>query len=182
MDTTSFSQKVAPYAVKAGNALNMDPAFIMAQWLYETGNGTNLGARKYNNLAGIKNGSVLSAGEYNPADSIHAGYTSLSAFTNDYIRTMSLGSYKTVRAAAAPGSNPLSQYMAINKSPWAEVDYSFSGWMKYYNESAKVLGEKNYSLENIGDIFNVNSDGILKILKEKWWLVAGALVLIAVLK
>lgn len=38
-------------------------------------------------------------------------------------------------------------------------------------------------ISGLPDLMNqVNTDGILKILKEKWWLVAGALVLVAVLK
>lgn len=183
MDTLTPTQKWAPYALRAGKELNMDPAFILSQWLYETGNGTNLGSTKYNNLAGIKSSPNVSKGIFDPSDSIHAGYSSLSAFTDDYVRVMKLGYYKDVRATATAGSNPISQLMAINKSPWAEADYSTTSWMKFYNQAAKVLGEKDYSLETNGsDILNVNTDGILTILKEKWWIVAGALVIIAVLK
>lgn len=176
-----------PYAKTAAANLGIDPAFVLAQWLYETGGGTNLGSTKYNNLAGLKSAPDSSKGIFDPPDSIHAGYLGLSDFTRDYIRVMKLPYYKDVLEAAKPGGNTASALEALNKSPYSEADYSKSGFMKYYNQAAEMLGIKNISLnlETLigGDLMaGINADGILKLLKENWWLVAGALVVLAVLK
>lgn len=189
MDTLTPAQKWAPYAYNAGKQLGIDPAFVLAQWLYETGGGKNLGSKKYNNLAGIKSSPNASKGIYDPSDSIHAGYTSLSAFTQDYVRVMNLGYYKDFLKTAKSG-NVNTSLSALNASPWAEADYNKSGFLKYYNEAAKTMGSKTYSaidldLESLSgaNILNgVNTDGIIGFLKEKWWIVAGALVVIAIMK
>lgn len=189
MDTLTPAQKWAPYAYSAGNQLGIDPAFILAQWLYETGNGTNLGSTKYNNLAGIKSSPNASKGIFDPADSQHAGYTSLSAFTQDYVKVMNLGYYRDFLSTAKKG-NVSTSLSALNASPWSEADYNTSGFMKYYNQAAQVVGSKTYTgigidLESLtnGDLLgNVNTDNIITFLKEKWWLIAGALVIIAILK
>lgn len=188
MDSTlTPSQKWAPYAYSAGTQLGIDPAFVLAQWLYETGNGTNLGSKKYNNLAGIKSSPNAAKGIFDPSDSIHAGYTSLSAFTQDYVRVMNLSYYRDFLKTSRSTSDPMTMLKSMNASPWAEADYNTSGFMKYYNEAAKVMGSKSYSgidLRNIGGnlLNNVNTDSILSILKDKWWMIAAGLVIIAILK
>jgi hypothetical protein len=186
VDTLSPAQKWAPYAYSAGKQLGIDPAFVLAQWLYETGNGTNLGSTKYNNLAGLKNGSTLSSGEYDPADSIHAGYSSLSAFTSDYVRMMNQSNMKSFMSVATSGADISTVLSAFDASPYAVGNYNKSGFMNYYKQATKVVGNasaNNYSTDAITDLLDgVNTDGILKILKDKWWIVAAALVLIAILK
>jgi hypothetical protein len=185
MDTLTPAQKWAPYAYNAGKQLGIDPAFVLAQWLYETGNGTNLGSTKYNNLAGIKSSPNAAKGIYNPSDSQHAGYTSLSAFTQDYVKVMNLGYYRDFLSVAKKGSVS-SSLSALNASPWSEADYNTMGFMKYYNQAAKVVGGNampGLDFDIGGDILNgVNTDNILNFLKTKWWLIAGALVIIAVVK
>ncbi len=187
MDTLTPAQKWAPYALSAGTQLKYDPAFILATWLYETGNGTNTGT-KYNNLAGIKRKADPSKGIFDPTDSIHAGYTSLSAFTQDYIRVANQSNMRDFLSAARSSNDPATLLKAWDASPWAESNYDKSGFLSYYNQAAKVLGTGLYSpfdLSNVfgGDILGgINTDGIITFLKEKWWLVAGGLVIIAIVK
>lgn len=189
MDTLSPAQKWAPYAYSAGKQLGIDPAFVLAQWLYETGNGTNLGSTKYNNLAGIKSAANASKGIFDPSDSQHAGYTSLSAFTTDYVRVMNLGYYRDFLGIAKK-ADVTTSLSALNASPWSEADYNKTGFMKYYNQAASAVGSSKVSgfgidLESLagGDLLdNVNTDNIMSFMKEKWWLIAAALVVIAVLR
>ena len=183
MDTSKPYVMWIPYAQSAGKQLGIDPAFVMAQWLYETGGGTNLGSTKYNNLAGIKSSPNASKGIFDPSDSIHAGYTSLDAFTRDYVRVMSLGYYRDFLATAKSG-NASASLAALNASPWSEADYNKSGFMKYYNEASGLMGSGGSTGGfDFGDLFGSGgTDGILAFLKEKWWLVVGALVVIAILK
>lgn len=134
-----FQKKIAPYAVRAGKVLGMDSNVIMAQWLYETGDGTNTGT-KYNNLAGIKLTPNSVKGAYKTPDSIHAAYTNLDAFTNDYIRVMSLSYYDNIRAVAKPGVNPVVAKKVIDASPYAVADYNETGFVRYYNAARKIIG------------------------------------------
>lgn len=195
MDSTlTPAQKWAPYALSAGNRLGIDPSFVLAQWLYETGNGTNLGATKYNNLAGIKSAPNSGKGIYDPSDSIHAGYTSLKAFTDDYVRVMQLDYYKNVMSTAKAGTSPLVSLSALNLSPWAEADYNTSGFLNYYNQAASVMGSKSdfTAVDTVKDavssfgsslgIGSIDGDGITDFFKTNWWLIAIGLVLIAVIR
>jgi Muramidase (flagellum-specific) len=186
MGSLTPAQAWAPYAQAAGNALNMNAADILAQWLYETGNGTNLGSTKYNNLAGIKYTKNSVSGAFQPSDSQHAGYANLDAFVSDYIRVMKSSNYDQVRKSTSASSF----LSAINASPWSVADYNASGFMGYYKQATAALGQVPVSSIGIGldslpgsDILNgINGDGILSFLKEKWWMVAGALVIIAVIR
>jgi len=135
----SFADKIAPYAKKAAASLGMDPAVIMAQWLYETGNGSNTGT-KYNNWAGIKLTKNSAAGAYQPADSIHAGYKTPDAFVADYVRVMKLSYYNNVRKVAAPGADPMAAKAAIDASPYATQNYNAEGWLRYFNQAKGILG------------------------------------------
>ncbi len=52
-------------------------------------------------------------------------------------------------------------------------------------KDGKPIDPLNFNLYSLigGDLLNgVNTDGILSFLKEKWWLIAGALVVISILK
>lgn len=189
MNTLSPVEKWAPYAYNAGQQLGIDPAFILAQWLYETGNGTNLGSTKYNNLAGLKNGSVLSPGEYDPSDSIHAGYSSLSAFTQDYVRMLRQNNMKSFMSVAQSRADTSTLLSAWDATPYAVGNYNKTGFMNYYKQAAAVVGGKTggigFDLESLtgGDLLeSIKTDNILAFLKEKWWLVAGALVVIAIVR
>lgn len=136
---TAFRAKIAPYAKKAAELLKMDPAVIMAQWLYETGDGSNTGT-KFNNLAGVKlTGSSVSEA-YAVPESIHAAYPTLDAFVKDYVRVLNLSYYKDVRAIAKPGVNPITAKNAIDASPYAVTNYNESGWINFYNAAVKILG------------------------------------------
>lgn len=184
MDTLTPAQKWAPYALSAGKQLGIDPAFVLAQWLYETGGGTNLGSTKYNNLAGIKSAPNAAKGIYDPSDSIHAGYNSLSAFKDDYVRVMNLRYYDNFRSTALPGSSPLVSLAAMNASPWAEADYNTQGFLKYYNQAAGIMGtSSNFSTDGLLDSFsNIDTDAMLEVIKKNWWLIGAALILIAIVK
>ena len=139
---TAFRSKIAPYAVKAGKLLGMDPAVIMTQWLYETGDGSNTGT-KYNNLAGVKHTGSSIPEAYTVPSSIHAAYPNLDAFVKDYVRVLNLSYYKGIRAIAKPGVDPVVAKRAIDASPYAVTDYNQSGWINYYQGAIKALGSIN---------------------------------------
>lgn len=135
----AFRNKIAPYAKKAAAALGMDASVIMAQWLYETGDGTNTGT-KYNNLAGVKHTGSSTPAAFTVPNSIHAAYPTLDDFVTDYVRVLKLGYYKNVRAVAKPGVNPVVAKKAIDASPYAVADYNEAGFVNFYNIAKKILG------------------------------------------
>jgi hypothetical protein len=137
---TAFQKKIAPYAVQAGKLLGMDPNVIMTQWLYETNDGTNVGSRLYNNLAGIKHTGSSTPAAYTVGDSIHAAYPTLSDFVNDYVRVLKLSYYNEIRAIAKPGVDPIVAKNVIDKSPYAVTNYNQEGWLRFFNQAKAVLG------------------------------------------
>lgn len=139
---TDFYTANAPYAVAAGKSLKMDPAAILAQWAYESGEGTNPGS-KYFNLAGINitKNSVSGAYAMPNTKNNYAAYPNLSTFTQDYIRVMSSKSYSGIRAAAKPGAtDPAAVARQISASPYSTEDYSTPGYVRLYNKAVKVVG------------------------------------------
>ncbi len=74
---TSFTNAWAPYAVQAGNALNVSPQIIIDQWGAESGYGTNSGAAN-NNVAGIMV----------PGTTTQASYSSPASFVTAYVNTI----------------------------------------------------------------------------------------------
>lgn len=73
-----FLLDVYPYAIKAGQSLNVDPAFIATHWAHESGYGSNKGF-KNNNLAG------LYAYDSSPYGLIGKSYDSMDSFVGDYV-------------------------------------------------------------------------------------------------
>jgi flagellum-specific peptidoglycan hydrolase FlgJ len=128
---SAYAAKMAPFAARAAAALNMPKEVILAQWSIESGNGTSDHAKKFNNHAGIKVPVSRKFYGYRRQGTAFAGYSSLDAFTNDYISNMSLSFYKNVRGQSTIEGTA----KALAKSPWDEGHYGGSGQTLF-----KVLG------------------------------------------
>ncbi len=169
---SGFLDRIQPYAKNAAEQLGIDVNFIMAQWAYETANGTNLGSRKYNNLAGIKYSpsGAGSIGKYQPSDSAHAGYDTLNDFVSDYVRVMKLSYYKDVISTATGENNLDNAILAINKSPYAVQDYNISGFKRYYEQAKTITG----TVGSVGKDIKAEFDKIIEENDTKKLVAVGA--------
>lgn len=121
--TQAYREKMRPYAQRAGQALNMQADAILTQWENESGSGTSDHARKYNNHAGIKVPTQRKFYGYKREGTPFAGYSSLDAFTQDYISNMSIGYYKNVRGQPTVEAT----LRALGDSPWDAGHYVLNG-------------------------------------------------------
>lgn len=104
----------------------LDPYIILSFWHWETGGGTNRGATDLNNLGGIKFVDQKRKYGINATQSgMYANYNSLNEFAKDYARILKLGYYKDVLTSGMTKGYE-DDVVSINKSPYAEADYSVS--------------------------------------------------------
>lgn len=130
-EQNAYKQKMSQYAQQASAALNMPASVILAQWAWETGYGMSELSRNANNHAGIKvprQRQSLRSGTYTIGSNVYSAYSSISAFTQDYILNMRASMYAPVLAASSVEDT----LTALGASPWAESPYRDSqgraGW------------------------------------------------------
>jgi hypothetical protein len=119
----AYEAKMKPYAQRAATALKMPYEAVITQWSVESGDGTSDLARLHNNHAGIKVPSSRKFYGSSIPGSPFAHYSSLDAFTNDYISNMSLKYYNDVRAAGSVEDT----FRALAASPWDAGHYTDKG-------------------------------------------------------
>ena len=145
MSYKEFYDKFYPYAKVSASKINgvgtEEADMILAFWYWETGRGTNLGTKQFNNLAGInynkswKNPLQLKAspsGEY-------AVYSNLSNFAEDYARVLNLNMYSKVREAFKTAGFD-DDVASISASPYSTADYDAPTVIKAANEFRKLSG------------------------------------------
>lgn len=139
MTSKDFYLKYAPVAKKVSEYLGgaIPAETILAAMSWETNYGANRGAQTLNNLAGIKySDSAAKLGA--TKDGMYAKYPTLDAFAQDFARVLKLGYYDGIRAAGkTPGYED--DFVAWNKSPYAEHDYSVPEMLRRVGEISQVI-------------------------------------------
>jgi flagellum-specific peptidoglycan hydrolase FlgJ len=118
---------VLAWAQKAAAGTGLPVSAVLTQWGWETGTGTSQFSRE-NNQAGIK--FTGAPGSYQADPNGTAGYTSMQAFVDDYVRVVKLGYYAQVRAAAPNG--PEAVLAAWAGTPYAEDPNYSPGLLGYW--------------------------------------------------
>lgn len=143
MTYKEFYDKYYQYAKISADLItgNTPVESVLAFWYFETGKGTNLGTKQFNNLAGINyNRSWKNPLQVKPSPSgEYAVYANLSDFAKDYARVMNLGYYTGVRTAFAT-PNIEDDVRAISASPYSVADYDFNATVEYIRQFAKLSG------------------------------------------
>jgi uncharacterized FlgJ-related protein len=128
-----------PYAKKVEQAVGLPAPLVVAWWSWETGHGTNRGAKELNNHGGIK--WIDGRSPYQSHESgMYAAYKSLDDFTKDYIRILNINGhgYPEVRDVAGESWEKITQDM--NESAYAEADYNIPKIMERAKAAAKLSG------------------------------------------
>jgi flagellum-specific peptidoglycan hydrolase FlgJ len=154
----AYLQAILPHAHTAAAKLGVSAMYaplIWAWWSWETDFGTNQSS-KANNHAGIKknsNGSQFDAGQY-------AGYHSITAFANDWVRILSLGAYgyPEIVAAMRAGKSYEEVTRLHNASSWSEADYNVATIV----QRAKVAGGSSPASSGLPDVSNLSADDMKK--------------------
>lgn len=120
MSKESYIQQMLPWAKKAEQATGLPYDFIVAQWGWETGWGTNRGSKTLNNHAGIKYSKYAPAGTVK--DGMYAKYPNMDTYIKDYTRVMNLSYYTAIKSARTDKD----RVVALNVSPWSESDYDIN--------------------------------------------------------
>lgn len=137
MSKESYIKEMLPWAKKAQDLTGLPYDYIVAQWGWETGWGTNRGSKTLNNHAGIKYSKYAPAGTVPDGSALnYAKYNSLDTFIKDYARVMNLSYYKEIKSAR----NDTDRIKALNKSPYSESDYDINTMLSAQN-IAKQYGE-----------------------------------------
>lgn len=143
MSKKAFYDKYIGVAKETSNLLGgkLDPYILLSFWHWETGGGTNRGAKELNNLGGIKWVDQKRKYGINAVQSgMYANYNSLSDYAKDFARVLSLGYYDDVlKAGVTPGYED--DVLAMNKSPYAEADYNVDTIIKNVNEFKAMAGD-----------------------------------------
>lgn len=134
MSKESYIKEMLPWAKKAQDLTGLPYDYIVAQWGWETGWGTNRGSKTLNNHAGIKYSQYAPAGTVK--DGMYAKYTSLDSFIRDYARVMNLSYYNEIKSARTDAD----RIKALNKSPYSESDYDINTMLSA-QALAKQYGE-----------------------------------------
>ncbi len=120
MSKETYIKSMVSWAKKAEQSTGLDYAFIVAQWGWETGWGTNRGSKTLNNHAGIKYSKYAPAGT--TKDGMYAKYPTMDLFIKDYTRVMNLSYYTGIKSARTDRD----KVIALNVSPWSESDYDIN--------------------------------------------------------
>lgn len=118
MSKESYIEKMTPWAKKAEIATGLPYHFIVAQWGWETGWGTNRGALHLNNHSGIKYSKYAPPGTVQ--DGMYSKYNSMDSYIKDYARVMGLSYYTKIRNA----KTDIDRIKELNASPYSETDYN----------------------------------------------------------
>lgn len=134
MSKESYIKEMLPWAKKAEQATGLPYDFIVAQWGWETGWGTNRGSKNLNNHAGIKYSKYAPAGTVK--DGMYSKYSSMDMFIQDYKRVMGLSYYTKIKSARTD----VDRVKELNYSPWSESDYDINTMLSA-QAIAKQYGE-----------------------------------------
>ncbi len=131
MSKESYIKEMIPWAKKAEQATGLPYDYIVAQWGWETGWGTNRGSKTLNNHAGIKYSQYAPAGTVK--DGMYAKYPSMDMFIQDYSRVYRLSYYTKIKSA----KTDTDRIKELNASLWSESDYDINTML-----SAQALAKK----------------------------------------
>lgn len=134
MSKESYIREMIPWAKKAEQATGLPYDFIVAQWGWETGWGTNRGSKNLNNHAGIKFSKYAPAGTVK--DGMYAKYPSMDIYIQDYKRVMGLSYYTKIKSARTDTD----RIKELNASLWSESDYDINTMLSA-QALAKQYGE-----------------------------------------
>lgn len=134
MSKESYIKEMLPWAKKAEQATGLPYDFIVAQWGWETGWGTNRGSKSLNNHAGIKFSKYAPAGTVK--DGMYAKYPSMDVYIQDYKRVMGLSYYTKIKSARTD----IDRIKELNASLWSESDYDINTMLSA-QALAKQYGE-----------------------------------------
>lgn len=147
MTKQEFYQRYFQYAKQSSDLLGgqLDPYIILSFWHWETAGGTNIGAEKLNNLAGInwvdqkkKYGIDAKQSVYSQKEYAH--YSSLSEFAKDYARVLRIGWYKDVLKAGLTAGYK-DDVIELNESPYAGGDYNINTVVSNANAFKQLAGQ-----------------------------------------
>ncbi len=160
-----------PWAKKAEQATGLPYDYIVAQWGWETGWGTNRGSKELNNHAGIK------FSQYAPAGTIKSGmyakYPNMDLFIQDYARVYRLSYYTKIKSARTDEE----RIKELNNSLWSESDYSISTMLSA-QKIAKQYGEgvtpapAETTISELGS-FNISNISTLSNGELETWATVG---------
>lgn len=162
MTKQEFFDKFYSTAVATSDYLGgkLDPNILLSFWHWETAGGTNKGSQDLNNLAGIKWVNQKQKYNINASKSgMYANYASLDEFAKDYARVLSLGYYKDVLTAGTTAGYT-DDVLAINKSPYAEADYSIKTVVDNALEFKQLSGQP-VNIDN-KEYISIPSNGMSK--------------------
>lgn len=136
-----FLNSVYPYAIKAGELLKINPAYVVAHWSHETGYGENTGF-KNNNLSGIF------AYPGSPYGINGKQYENLDTFVNDYVNVLSNKRYEGITKAS-----DVNQFaLALKNGGYAtDVNYAYK---TTWGEAINLLGINTDKTKKFNDIKN----------------------------
>ena len=150
MSKESYIQSMIPWAKKAEQATGLPYDFIVAQWGWETGWGTNRGSKSLNNHAGIKFSKYAPAGTVK--DGMYAKYPSMDVYIQDYKRVMGLSYYTKIKSARTD----IDRIKELNASLWSESDYDINTMLsaqklaKEYGEGISTPAPTPAPTQNVG--------------------------------
>lgn len=185
MSKNQYFSKMLPYAKQAEKETGVPYYWVMAQWAYETANGTNRGSTQLNNHAGIKYSQYAPAGT--TKDGMYAKYPTMDLYIKDYKRVMSLSYYKPFTANTNVSDLDLIRNFA--KTPWAETKYNEQAMLnnmalaRQLGEGIKInvspIGGSNVNV-NVPNV-NVNVPNVdnLSAADLKQWAVVGLSLAVA---
>lgn len=156
MSKQNFYEKMLPYAQQASQALNMPVSAILTQWALESGYGTSRFAIEGLNFGGIKLSKNSPTSDYliqGGSGAKFAKYSSLSQFTEDYIRVMNLSYYNHVRGL----QDPIETLKALANSPYDAGGYSNNKLINwFYRDDVAQYDSSNYYIKPRLDGNNLN--------------------------
>lgn len=120
MSKESYIKDMLPWAKKAESETGLPFDYIVAQWGWETGWGTNRGSKNLNNHAGIKFSKYAPAGT--TQDGMYAKYPTMDHFIKDYARVYRLSYYTKIKSARTDTD----RIKELNTSLWSESDYDIN--------------------------------------------------------
>lgn len=177
MSKESYIKKMLPWAKKAQQATGLPYDYIVAQWGWETGWGTNRGSKELNNHAGIKYSQYAPAGT--TKSGMYAKYPSMNLFIQDYARVYRLSYYTKIKSAKTDEE----RIKELNNSLWSESDYSIPTMLsaqkiaKQYGEDVTVApapapAPTETTISELGN-FNISNINTLSNGELETWATVG---------
>ena len=179
MTKEQYFKNMLPHAKQAEKETGVPYYWIMAQWAYETGNGTNRGSQSLNNHAGIKYSKYSPTGT--TQNGMYAQYPSISDFIKDYKRVIGLSYYKPFTSNL--GGTDIDLIRNFAKTPWAETKYNEKAMLdnmrlaKELGEGVKIVSPSSSNNVNVS-LPNVNVDSLSQADLKQWAMVGLSLAVV----